>query len=130
MAIAEEYALLTSMDSKLQAGAINTIIEDVLFHVYQEYTFSRENCINLAVYSSPASVGKLLIDSRYATQTQQDKFLEQVNKYIQAVKWAFKSMINQVSWMNEKSKRLIYQKLDKMKVCLFITTFNYYADLY
>jgi hypothetical protein len=79
-----------------QSAALYTIFEDLLFHVLKFDAFDSDDCITLVLESSPASNAKLLIDSRYPTRTQQEKFLDQIGAYIQAIKFAFRGMINQV----------------------------------
>lgn len=85
--------------------------------------------MNLVRDSSPASIVKLLIDAKYPTKTQQDEFTEEVGRYIEAVKLAFKAMVNQANWLNEKSKKAIYKKLDKMKVSCFLKNVEHIVNV-
>jgi hypothetical protein len=102
--IQETFLIFT--EKKIQAGAVNTIIEDLLFNIFDDYT--TENCLNLVEKAAKMSVARLIVDSRFPTKTQQDIFQDKINRYTQALKLAFRGMLNQVGNFGHTTILLVF----------------------
>ncbi|KAI6184815.1 hypothetical protein M3Y97_00636600 [Aphelenchoides bicaudatus] len=118
------FLLLTETNSKLQTGAFNTLIEDALFYALDEYEST--DCVGFVEKAASVSLARMVIEVRFPTKSQQDEFQNQLERYTQALKLAFRGMINQVNWMNEESKQTARRKLDNMKHMTAFTPF--YTD--
>lgn len=94
MVVSKEFLMFTESNARVQVGAFNTLVEDLSFFVFKEY--KTLDCLKLVQDASKLSVARMIVDARFPTETQQNAFADKIKRYTQALKLAFRGMINQV----------------------------------
>ncbi|KAI6185271.1 hypothetical protein M3Y98_00004800 [Aphelenchoides besseyi] len=107
------FSVLAVKSSVIRAGAINAILEDLLYHLLTTTKIEATLCDEKIAQLMPFFAGRILAD-RFPTKTSQETFLRPIRQYINAIKLSYMGMINSLVWLEDYSKEAAINKLKEM----------------
>ncbi|KAI6237370.1 hypothetical protein M3Y95_00257700 [Aphelenchoides besseyi] len=107
------FSVLAVESSMIRAGAINAILEDLLYHLHTTTKIEATLCDEKVAQLMPFFAGRILAD-RFPTKTSQETFLRPIRQYINAIKLSYIGMINSLVWLEDYSKEAAINKLKEM----------------